>query len=318
MHVLRNDLATLEPPLSFDAAGYVVNASDAADLAASVQQAFEHMVRRLLAKIIPPNSAEPIVLTGGCALNIVTNDLVRREWASDIWVPAAPNDAGLSTGAAWLIDPPRAPPADRADLAFVGLPPFDASDLVGLAERHGGRRVGEAEVAAELLKPDLVAGIMRGRQEFGPRALGHRSLLAYPESREVVARLNVIKVRQSYRPVAPVVIDEDMWRIFGVSLISPFMSFAPAVLPSARAGMPALAHVDGSARVQSVCEADEPWLHSLLRRIKQSTGWGVVLNTSFNVRGRPLINRFADAIRIYEESDDVRMLLLEDWMFQKA
>ena len=119
---------------------------------------------------------------------------------------------------------------------------------------------------AALLADDQVIGVVRGRAEFGPRALGHRSLLAVPDASDIKARLNRLKGREFYRPVAPMIASEALEAVFGAhrSVESPYMSMAPAVLPKVAERFPGLAHVDGTARHQSVSPRDEPWLHALL------------------------------------------------------
>eukprot|EP00928_Gymnodinium_smaydae_P088832 TRINITY_DN72880_c0_g1_i1.p1 TRINITY_DN72880_c0_g1~~TRINITY_DN72880_c0_g1_i1.p1 ORF type:complete len:268 (-),score=42.80 TRINITY_DN72880_c0_g1_i1:38-841(-) len=221
---------------------------------------------------------EGLVLTGGCALNVLTNQriyetLVKAGQAKqfnnvvlDLFVPSAPSDPGLSVGALWAVTPPLV----RQPLQYVGFPLWDLATLDEEARRWGAKNLsslGGVDYLAELLaggpawireggdasrKP--IIAVVRGRQEFGPRALGHRSLLATPDSAAVVERMNRLKFRQWYRPVAPVVADEVLEEVFGQTVKSPYMTMAPLVRDVVRERFPALAHLDGTARHQSVNE----------------------------------------------------------------
>merc|ERR1712232_615544 len=127
-----------------------------------------------------------------------------------------------------------------------------------------------------------IVAVVRGRQEYGPRALGHRSLLAVPDSDAIRGRMNRLKFRQWWRPVAPMIADEALETVFGCRIPSPYMTMAPKVLDGIRLRFPALAHKDGTARHQSVGRGDEPFIHELLLAVGQITGLAALINTSFN------------------------------------
>ena len=160
---------------------------------------------------------------------------------------------------------------------------------------------------------------MRGRQEYGPRALGHRSLLAVPDASDIKARLNRLKGREFYRPVVPMIASEALEAVFGAhrSVESPYMSMAPAVLPKVAERFPGLAHVDGTARHQSVSPRDEPWLHALLDAVGRRTGLAALINTSFNAKGKPICNTVRGALEMLDALPDLKFLLVEDWLFVK-
>ena len=220
-------------------------------------------------------SVEGIVLTGGCALNVVVNQQVRDSLTEatserpnpmkpqDVYVPPAPNDSGLTVGGVWAVSPPAGP---RQKLQYLGFHLWDLEILDLLAEERGAKRLSAlggvhflAELLCEKRERRPILALVRGRQEFGPRALGHRSLLAVPDAADLRDRMNRLKFRQWYRPVAPMIAEEGLEEVFGHKYTSPSMEFAPLVREEVRERFPALAHFDGTARHQSVSKQDEPW-----------------------------------------------------------
>ena len=163
-------------------------------------------------------------------------------------------------------------------------------------------RVDVGEVAA-LLAAGNIIGVVRGRSEFGPRALGHRSLLAVP-SKGMKTRMNTIKAREHWRPVAPMILAEDVDKVFAEPVDSPYMSFAARLRPEMIETAPAIWHFDGTARPQTV-RREEPWLHALLTEVKALTGLGILCNTSFNTKGQPMVNTAKEALAFLESSDDL-------------
>ena len=168
-----------------------------------------------------------------------------------------------------------------------------------------------------------IVGVVRGRQEVGPRALGHRSLLLDARRPELQVRVNLLKRRQWYRPVAPMVLEEDVSRLFvNTSSIvqpcfSPYMSRAPHFTPAAGALFPAVMHIDGTARVQTVSAADDNWTFELLRAVQRLIGHGVLGNTSMNVRGKPIVNRGKYALELLRTEPEISALVLGDWLIPK-
>lgn len=235
-------------------------------------------------------------------------------------VPPAPNDCGLAVGAAWHVKAPRGRPRG---LQYAGPPLFDGADVPALV--RGAAAAGHllepdvpVERLADLIADGLVIGVARGRSEFGPRALGHRSLLADPTRPGSKDRLNRLKHREWWRPTAPVVAREDALRVFEALPRSPYMSFAPALTPEASAALPGISHFDGTARPQTVSASDEPWLHALLLAVKARTGWAVLINTSFNTRGRPILNTAAEALDLLETTAELDAVLIEGTLVRKG
>ena len=226
------------------------------DLARTAEEVFEQMaLRRIRAQLELYPAVQGLVLSGGCALNVLLNMRAQRELGYPVYVPSAPNDGGLSIGALWMAQPPP-PAAPHSPLAFLGPRLWDAATLPQLAAQHGALRV-DVEEVARLLAEGRIVAVVRGRAEVGPRALGHRSLLAAPLA-EVKARLNRLKFREYWRPVAPMVAAEATsplgWAgaggwvkgghtggpIFQEGFWSPYMSFAPKLVDGADAHWPAV------------------------------------------------------------------------------
>ncbi len=272
-----------------------------ADCAASVQQVLEETLVGIAASLHQQTGLSDLCFGGGVALNGVANARILRESGfSRLFVPPAPGDAGCALGAALYADRVYLQQPDRAvpDHPFWG-PDVDAQDLATVA-REDGQRVEELdpdatlERVADTLAGGGVVGWMEGGCEFGPRALGHRSILAAPHTREMRDRLNRdIKFREEFRPFAPVVTADAADRYFelpdGGRRLARFMSGVFPVKPEWREALAAVTHVDGTARVQVLDRDMAPRLHTLLELYGRRTGVPILLNTSFNVAGEPIV-----------------------------
>jgi carbamoyltransferase len=274
-----------------------------ADCAASVQQVLEDTLVGLAQALHQETGLPDLCLGGGVALNGVANARILAESGFErVFVPPAPGDAGCAIGAAlycdriWFGNPDH----DLPDHPFWG-PSVDGSELARVA-REDGHLVEECHddalinQIADDLAADHIVGWMEGALEFGPRALGHRSILAAPHTIEMRDRLNrEIKYREPFRPFAPVVPFEVAERYFdipsGGARLARFMSGVFPVRREWRSRLQAITHVDGTARVQVLEPAMAPRLHALLEAYGQRTGIPVLLNTSFNLAGEPIVNR---------------------------
>src|SRR5262245_33162470 len=274
-----------------------------ADCAASVQRVLEDTLVDLARSLHSETGLTDLCLGGGVALNGVANARILAESGFErLFVPPAPGDAGCALGAALYADRIyfRNPDRECPDHPFWG-PAVDAAELA-----RAGRE--DNQLVAELAEPAMldrvvdaledggVVGWMEGACEFGPRALGHRSILAAPHARETRDRLNRdIKYREEFRPFAPVVTSEAAPRFFelprGGARRARFMSGGVPVKPEWRERLAAVTHVDGSARVQVLEREMAPRLHALLEAYGRRTGIPVLLNTSFNVAGEPIVTR---------------------------
>ncbi len=294
------------------------------DLARSVQAVVEDAILRLAKQAHATTGQKNLCLAGGVALNCVANGRLLREGPFDnVWIQPAAGDAGGALGAALAAwhgyhDKPRTPESpDAMSGSYLG-PSFDDDD-VGVFVKNKGvpseRMSDRAERVAGLLAEGSVVGWFQGRMEFGPRALGNRSILADPRGREVQKRVNVkIKFRESFRPFAPSVLAERSSEFFDLDVESPYMVLVANVLNATVSGdgldrlqhiespIPAVTHVDGSARVQTVSKETNPAYHELLEAFDALTGCPVLVNTSFNVRGEPIVCTLEDAYRCFRDT----------------
>ena len=285
-----------------------------ADLAAALQWTLEEALLDIARRLRERHGIPNLALAGGVALNCAANGRLARESGFDaIYVPPNPDDGGTPLGAAMLVHlcvngHPRAEPILHS--AF-GLE-YGAADVGRAAAGHGARPVADpAEAAAALLAEGRTVGWFQGRMEMGPRALGQRSILADPRPPGMKDHLNAdVKHREPYRPYAPSVLEEELGAWFPDSPPSPFMSFASSVAADRADQVPAVLHVDGTARVQSVTAAAAPLYHRMIRAFARRTGVPMVLNTSLNDQ-EPICCSPADAVRMFE-STNLDALIVED------
>jgi carbamoyltransferase len=232
-------------------------------------------------------------MAGGVALNCVANSRLWREGPFDrVWVQPAAGDAGTALGAALFVARQEGDPVQPMATAALG-PQWDDDELAAWLTRAGvsyERPDDVAEAIADVLAADGVVAWFEGRSEFGPRALGHRSLLADPRRQDNLEKLNDIKGREQFRPVAPMVLQDRAAEIFDGPLPSPFMLFVHRVRDAWRDRIPAVVHVDGTARAQTVDRDDEPLVARMLDAFEARTGVPVVVNTSLNTAGRPMVD----------------------------
>lgn len=302
------------------------------DLAASIQVVTEEVVLRLTRSLAKETGLKNLCLAGGVALNCVANGKVLRDGAfENIWVQPASGDAGGAIGAALAAyhlykgqPRHRANEADGMSGSYLG-PAYDDAEIADRLTRMGAKftRLDDAaliERVAQGLASEKAVGWFQGRMEFGPRSLGNRSILGDARSPSMQKTLNLkIKYRESFRPFAPSVLREDVADWFDMDCDSPYMLMVADVhkkrqramnedekklfgidkLNIVRSEIPAVTHVDYSARVQTVDRAINPRYHALLTRFKELTGCPVLANTSFNVRGEPIVCSPEDAFRCF-------------------
>ncbi|MCY3793341.1 MAG: carbamoyltransferase [Gammaproteobacteria bacterium] len=306
------------------------------DVAASVQAVTEEVVERLGRSIARETGARNLCLAGGVALNCVANGrLLRSRAFENVWIQPAAGDAGGSLGAALAahhhhLGCPRRHPAERDGMAGAYLgPQWDDDSVAARLAEAGARfhRLADAalmESAVDALVRGCALGWFQGRMEFGPRALGNRSILGDPRSPAMQRSLNQrVKFRESFRPFAPSVLCEDVSDWFELDIDSPYMLLVADVreerrlplskvdqamvgverLNAVRSEIPAVTHVDHSARVQTVHRDTNPKYHALLSAFKLRTGCPVLVNTSFNVRGEPIVCTPEDAFRCFMGTD---------------
>ncbi len=288
------------------------------DLAASIQAVTEEIVLRCAKYARSVTGARNLCLAGGVALNCVANGAIRRARLFDgIWVQPAAGDAGAALGAAllvWhqLLDNARKGGVDRQSGSFLG-PSFDDDDEIAAVLREEGV-VGEhyAEEdallteTARLLAGERVVGHVHGRMEFGPRALGARSILADPRSPSMRDRINdKVKYREAFRPLAPSVLKgaANDWFELDPGDESPYMVAVAPLREDKMALVPSVVHIDRSSRVQTIDPIVHPRFHRLLSHFAEQTGCPMLINTSLNVRGEPLACTPRDAVRCFLGTD---------------
>jgi carbamoyltransferase len=285
------------------------------DLAASIQAVTEEIMLKLACSLYGETGAENLCLAGGVALNCVANGRLLREGPfKNIWVQPASGDTGGALGAAYcgwfhhLKQPRKAEPFDSMKGALLGNEQSDDEirrflDMQGAKYFRANSYPELESEAAKLLENKNVIGWFQGQMEFGPRSLGARSILADPRDPTMQSIVNLkIKKRESFRPFAPAILEDDASDYFELDVPSPYMLFVAKVRESKR-NLPAVTHVDYSARVQTVNEKINPLFYGLLREFKKRTGCPVLLNTSFNVRGEPIVCTVEHAYNCFMTTD---------------
>jgi carbamoyltransferase len=268
-------------------------------VAATSQAAFEEIFFEYVDEFAEQYSDLPICLSGGCALNIVLNTKVKERYNREVFVGPNPNDCGLAVG--MLANMIR--PEEPIDITYGGPEVLDKNRLPEYVERYYPS-TRDAEGLARELQNGQIVGLVQGRSEHGPRALGNRSILCNPLIADMKDKLNArVKHREWYRPFAPVVRLEDVSEYFEWEGESRWMSFCPKVRDEYKDIMPAIVHIDGTARVQTITREQNEFLYDVLTQFKHMTGVGVLLNTSFNVDGKPILSTLADAFRVLETTE---------------
>jgi carbamoyltransferase len=319
------------------------------DVAASIQQVTEEILLRMARAVARETGEHNLCLAGGVALNCVANGKLLRDGCfENIWIQPAAGDAGGSVGAALCAyhlykGQPRRPNGELDGMkgSYLG-PQFGQQEIEERLRAVGARFnvVDDSSVisqAADALVAQKALGWFQGRMEFGPRALGARSILGDPRSPSMQKTLNLkVKYRESFRPFAPAVLREDVAKWFELDCDSPYMLLVACVKPELRREMseeerklfgidklnvprsdiPAVTHVDYSARVQTVHRDTNPRFHALLEAFKQRTGCSVLVNTSFNVRGEPIVCTPEDAYRCFMGSE-IETLIVGNCVMQK-
>jgi carbamoyltransferase len=273
-----------------------------ADLAASLQVRLQEVLLDLARWLHAETGDRALAMAGGVALNCVANSWLAEHGPFEhVWVQPAAGDAGTALGAALFVAHRLGDAVAPMTTAALGRGWSDDEVAAWLARAGVApeRPPDIAEAVADVLAADGVVAWFQGRSEWGPRALGHRSLLANPAQRGTLQRLNEIKGREAFRPVAPMVRLERAVEIFEGPLPSPYMLFTHRVRPAWRARIAAAVHVDGTARIQTVAAAEEPLLARLLSAFERRTGLPVLVNTSLNTAGRPMVDDPRDALECF-------------------
>jgi len=323
------------------------------DIAASIQKVTEEIIIKCARYTRELTGMKQLVMAGGVALNCVANGkLVKEKIFDDIWIQPAAGDAGGALGAALLVShmkfkvprPLNATKNNSQKCSFLG-PAFNSDEIWAFLDHkdYPHKRIKDKqeriETIAKALSDGMVVGYFSGRMEFGPRALGARSILGDPRNVEMQANMNLkIKYRESFRPFAPAVLEERCEEYFELDCESPYMLLvAPVqkerrfllknnlkresenlleIVREKRSDIPAVTHVDYSARVQTVRREDNQNFYDLIKEFERLTGVAVLINTSFNVRGEPIVCSVEDAYRCFMRTE-IDMLVVEDYILLK-
>ena len=319
------------------------------DMALAIQQITDEIVLKLATNAKQLTGCKNLVMAGGVALNCVSNGKIFESGLFDnIWIQPAAGDAGGSLGAAlaaWYmyLDHQRiVDPADSMQGSYLG-PSFSDNEIRKLIQRydiphsHFGNFDDLAKHTAVLINSGNVIGWFQGRMEFGPRALGNRSILGDARNPEMQKKMNLkIKFRESFRPFAPAILEEDIAEFCTLNTSSPYMLLVMPVLAKRcnmlpedcnggdmysrlyfeRSDVPAITHIDYSARVQTVSRSTNERFWNVINEFKKITGYGIVINTSYNVRGEPIVNTPFDAFRCFMNTE-IDYLALNNFVFDK-
>jgi carbamoyltransferase len=302
-----------------------VPAMEYADFAATAQYVFTETVHELLKNIYELHISDNLMLSGGCALNSSANGTITENTPfKELFVASAPADDGNSIGAAYRAFYKYNPYVKRDDGI---LSPFLGSSIkrssLARLQKYCGFRSQELDdetlftAVATALSEGKIVGWVQGRAEFGPRALGNRSILADPRSMGVKERINAeVKFREEFRPFAPSILHEYGDEYFEHYQFSPYMERTLRFKESVKAKVPGVVHVDGTGRLQSVTRKINPRYYNLIKAFHDIAGVPVVLNTSFNVMGKPIIHSVEDAVGVFQTSG-LDLLVIENTVFVK-
>jgi carbamoyltransferase len=281
------------------------------DLARTAQEVFEEIFFECVDDILVKNDL-PVIIAGGCALNIVLNTRIKEKYNKEVFVAPNSSDCGIAVGLLCKYFKPT----NIIDVTYKGVSPLDKYSLMEYVEHRGASEVPLSIIVDDLIQ-NRILGVVQGNAEHGPRALGNRSIICSPISPDMKDVLNLkVKHREWYRPFAPIVRLEDVSEYFEWEGESRWMNFCPKVRPEYLDKIPAVVHVDGTARVQTVTREQNEFIYDLLTEFKEKTGIGVLVNTSFNVDGKPILSTYKDAFKVFDETQLDR-LYLDGYYFRK-
>ena len=304
---------------------WIYKGQDGYDIAATSQKIMEDIFFRELEKYddevktwdrknnrwvsIKEPSDIPLIITGGCALNVLINEEIKRRYDREVYVPPNPDDGGLTIGHIFCYTKPE----ERVNITYSGLSLMDRSKLDDYITEYDAKKVTKKDIA-KLIKDGNIIGMVYGDSEVGPRALGNRSIICDPSISEMKDTLNAkVKFREWYRPFAPFCKKEDAHKYFESRDFEnmEYMSFAVKVKVDT---LPSITHVDGTARLQTVTQESHSHFYELLTEYAKMSAIPVLLNTSFNSRGNPILSTIYDALNILKETE-LDYVVIEDYLF---
>lgn len=284
------------------------------DIAATSQKVFEECFLEVVKPYMEEYQDLPICVTGGCALNIILNTRLVTEFGKKVFVAPNSNDGGLAVGMLAAMIKPEEP----IDITYAGIPILDIDSFQHYYQntQWWKDKFDISKIISDIVDGKII-GIMRGNSEHGPRALGNRSIICNPAIADMKDILNQkVKNREWYRPFAPVVRLEDVSKYFEWEGQSRWMSFCPKVKDEWKDKLPAITHIDGTARVQTVTREENEFIYDLLTELDKQTGIGVLINTSFNVNGKPILSSVKEAFEVFEKTE-LDKLIIENYYITK-
>ena len=301
-------LKNIDNPWKDALSNWIFEWQEAYDIAATAQEGFEDAFFSILSNYDPD---VPLILTGGCALNVLVNEKVKSVYRRPLYVPPNPHDGSLSLGHLFLYRQPT----ERVNITYSGLPLLDRGELQTYIDNYDARKVNKKEIV-KLIKDGKIIGMVYGDSEVGPRALGNRSIVCDPNIADMKDILNSkVKFREWYRPFAPFCKKEDAHKYFDSPNFEnlEYMSYAPKVKVDT---LPSITHVDGTARLQTVTEESHSHFYELLTEFGKISDTNVLLNTSFNIRGYPILSTIKDALYALNNTQ-MDYVVIEDYLFGK-
>lgn len=305
-------LKNIDNPWENPLENWVFEGQEAYDIAATAQHAFEDAFFSVLERY---DSELPLVLTGGCALNVLVNEKIKTCTERKLYVPPDPHDGSLSLGHLFLYRKP----SKKVDVTYAGLPLLDRHQLKKRIKEYDAKKITKAD-AAQLLKNGNIIGFVYGDSEVGPRALGNRSIVCDPNIKEMKDILNAkVKFREWYRPFAPFCKKEEAHKYFDSRDFEnlEYMSYAPKVRDEYVEKLPSITHADNTARLQTVTEKSHSHFYELLTEFGKISETNVLLNTSFNIRGYPILSTIEDALYALNNTE-MDYVVIEDYLFNKV
>ena len=282
-----------------------ISGENSYNLTRTMQEVFEDLFFENTDEIIKQNPNVPIILTGGCALNITLNTLVKEKYKREVFVAPNSSDCGIPVGLLCKFFKPQ----KTIDITYKGIDVLDKNCLLGYVNERQGKKINIDELVRDLSQNKII-GVVQGNSEHGPRALGNRSIICSPLSPNMKDILNAkVKHREWYRPFAPIVRLEDVSEYFEWEGESRWMNFCVRVKPQYTEKLLAVTHVDETARIQTITKEQNPFMYDVLTSFKEKTGVGVLVNTSFNVDRKPILSTYKDAFKVFDETELDRLYL---------
>jgi carbamoyltransferase len=282
------------------------------DFAKTVQIVFEEIFYNHMDSIIESYKDYPIIVAGGCAMNIVLNTNIKNRYNKEVFIAPNSSDCGMSVGLICKHFKPK----NIVDITYKGIDILDKNTLIEYLDSRRNIRFNLDSMVEDLINQRII-GVVQGNCEHGPRSLGNRSIICSPIPHNMKDVLNLkVKHREWYRPFAPIVRLEDVSEYFEWEGESRWMNFCPKVKEEYRDKLPVITHIDGTARIQTITIEQNKFMYDLLTKFKEKTGIGVLVNTSFNVDGKPILSTYRDAFKIFDETQLDR-LYLDGYYFVK-